>query len=328
MIRNGFKRFMHSKILPISNTVDLSFSKISPGNLVIPNEYTSKPAIVNIHGILGSKMMFCSLSRELANVLQTDVYSLDLRNHGTSPRAGPFDYLTMTRDIIYFIKKHIGNKRPINILGFSAGGKLGLLTTLSKEINVRKCISIDLPPYYTPEMDPILVDNYNLIMEILNEDIKIQKGSKNWKVKVQKLFNKLPVNIASNGGPAFYFSSGFLSLKGNDLELRDSLPHRKNPDISKYIEYYIPLQSMPDFIEELKKWPDLNSSRMEMEKLDSKTNKPVLFLKGKKSFFINENYDLLKNSFPNAQVHEFDSGHNIMFEKPRESTETIINFFQ
>lgn len=57
------------------------------------------------------------------------------------------------------------------------GGKIALLTTLYKNINIRKCISIDLPPYETPELDPMILQNYDLIMRIIRRDVKILRGS-------------------------------------------------------------------------------------------------------------------------------------------------------
>ena len=78
------------------------------------------------------------------------------------------------------------------------GGKIALLTTLYKNINIRKCISIDLPPYETPELDPMILQNYDLIMRIIRSDVKILRGSPSWQKKFlsfSKVWNVIRGNV-------------------------------------------------------------------------------------------------------------------------------------
>ena len=319
------KRWSHFRKLPYLDTADLAFQKTAPksySKLLVDNS----PVFLNIHGILGSKAMFRSIDKALVENFNSDVYSIDLRNHGASPRAFPYDYITLTKDIIKFIQTHIGPDRPVNITGFSAGGKLGLLSTLSDHVNINKCISVDLPPYYTPELDSILMDNYDLIMKILRKDIEIRKDSPCWKKQVSELFKNLSVNDPNT--TALYFSNGFLSNPNNNNNNNNN-GQAINDWGDMHIKYSIPLEGMPNFIDEVKAWPDLNSKSIQSEGLfKSRTEKSILLLRGIKSDFIGNNIDMIKPTFPNSSVHAFDSGHNILFEKSKEATEVIVDFFR
>ncbi|CDO93352.1 unnamed protein product [Kluyveromyces dobzhanskii CBS 2104] len=146
------------------------------------------PALITLHGLFGSKSHFKPLARSLASHLKADVYSVDLRNHGDSPMAKPYDYLTLSKDVIHFVKTQIGLERPIQMIGFSIGGKVALISALSNECNIRGCISIDIPPYRTPVFDSILVENYKTIVRILNgnDGLVIKKGETDWKKKCSK----------------------------------------------------------------------------------------------------------------------------------------------
>lgn len=84
----------------------------------------------------GSKQNYRSLAKALSPKLHRPVYTLvrafnhpssrsdpiielnqDLRNHGSSPHAGPMDYATMAEDVAAFFKQH-ALKQPI-LLGHS-----------------------------------------------------------------------------------------------------------------------------------------------------------------------------------------------------------------
>lgn len=314
------KRFLCSGRLPLKSVVDLYFQH-QPAPNVAANAANFRPAVVNIHGIFGSNRLFRPFNKPLAQALETDVYSLDLRNHGNSPFALPYDYITCTKDVAHFIKNHIGIERPVQLIGFSLGGKIALLAALCSQINVSKCISIDLPPYETPDLDPITIQNYDLITRIHTREIKIEKGSKDWKNKLLKLFQSFPANAENKGDPSLYFANGFYSVKANN---KPPTPDQRDP----YIDYYLPLDDFPDFISEIKKWPDLLGDDNAEGLFGYSTDVPVLLMKGKTSGFIKDDHSLLKKSFPNAQVREFNSGHNLTVEKPQESLQCMIDFLK
>ncbi|KIJ22249.1 hypothetical protein M422DRAFT_130130, partial [Sphaerobolus stellatus SS14] len=80
----------------------------------------------------GSKQNWRSLSKTLAASLNTDVYSLDLRNHGTSPHSSVMDYSTMAADVIHFCHKH--HLKNVSLLGHSMGGKVVMALALRPDL--------------------------------------------------------------------------------------------------------------------------------------------------------------------------------------------------
>ena len=314
------KQILRAGRLPFKSVVELAFHH-EPAPYAITNAATQRPAVVNVHGIFGSNKLFRPLNKPLAEGLNTDVYSIDLRNHGNSPRALPYDYVSFTRDVIHFIKKEIGEHRPVQVIGFSSGGKIALLSSLCPHINVQKCISIDMPPYATPNMDPIILQNYELIMKIIRREIKIKKGSKNWRQVLLGYFKKVPANIGNKGDPSLYFANGFYMVKENGKSPSDD---QEDP----YIDFYLPLDQFPNLITEVKKWPNLRGDDNADGLLGLSTEAQVLFMRGMRSCFIKDDYSLLKTSFPNSIVEEYDTGHNITVEKPEICLRNMIDFLR
>lgn len=320
------KRFFSTKTIPTKSVVDLAFHCVKPTNAVSKGSSDLRPALINVHGIFGSSAMFRSLSQPFANRLNMDVYSVDLRNHGDSPWAFPYDFMTNAKDVIQFIKTHIGTERPVNLLGFSIGGKISLLTTLCNEVNVEKCISMDLPPYETPQLDSVVIQNHGLIMKIINREIKIERGSPNWKQVLLGLFKALPANMVNNGDPSLYFANGFFKVRHNNIAYEDEKTHKPNED--PYIDYYLPLKQFPDLLDTVKAWPNLYGKENSEGIFQTSTPRSVLFMRALKSGFIKDDYSLLRQSFPNALVHEFNTGHNMTVEEPEKTVQCIIDYLK
>ena len=317
-----FKRLIHTKVLPRKPIVDLAYTAVRPKSVIDENELNSRPVLITIHGIFGSRSMFRSFSRNLADALNFEVYNIDLRDHGESPQALPFDYRTMTKDVVHFIEKKFGTKRPIDMIGFSIGGRVALLTALCEKVNVNKCISIDLPPYTIPEVDNVLTENYELISKITTREIKIEKGTPDWKKNLMTLFQEVPANKIDKGDPALYFANGFLINKENDL------PYNKDTDKDKYVNFYLPLEQVPDMIDVVKLWPDLYGKDNLDHFFKTSTNRSVLFMRALRSTFFKDDLSLVYKQFPNAIIKNFDTGHNMTFEKPKETMECIVEYFK
>ena len=83
----------------VHETVRLSFSD-EPAPEGVPPD---RAPLVIMHGLLGSKQNWRSLSRSMAHKLQRRVIALDLRNHGTSPHMNDASYEAMAKDVQRFI---------------------------------------------------------------------------------------------------------------------------------------------------------------------------------------------------------------------------------
>ncbi|MBO1519086.1 alpha/beta fold hydrolase [Oceanisphaera pacifica] len=99
-------------------------------------------AVIVIHGLFGSLDNLNGLSKALA--VNYDVISVDLRNHGLSPRSAHLDYPTMAKDIIALIEQ-LALSKPI-LIGHSMGGKVAMMAAgLAPEL-IRAIIVADMAP--------------------------------------------------------------------------------------------------------------------------------------------------------------------------------------
>jgi pimeloyl-ACP methyl ester carboxylesterase len=110
--------------------IQLAFQRFKPRSPSKPAD-GHKPLVI-LHGLFGSKQNWRSLSKgfkinlitilsflALSDALDTEVLSMDLRNHGESPWINePMSYKSMAFDVAETVKKSFG---PIeyNVMGHS-----------------------------------------------------------------------------------------------------------------------------------------------------------------------------------------------------------------
>lgn len=102
----------------------------------------SGPAIVLIHGLFGSRDNLQTLAGLLSQYYR--VVTLDLRNHGDSPRADNMNLFAMAEDI-YQTMTSLDESR-FAILGHSLGGKVAMMTALQYPNSVAALIVADIAP--------------------------------------------------------------------------------------------------------------------------------------------------------------------------------------
>ncbi|CAL9728900.1 ethanol acetyltransferase 1 [Monosporozyma unispora] len=284
--------------LPWRQVVDLSYNLIKS-----TNTNCTKPIILNLHGFLGSKNTFHVMNKVIKEQISTDIYTIDFRNHGKSPQSYPMTYEVMSNDLDHFIKNKIDpdmiKDRGINIIGFSMGAKVGLLNTVKSynTHNIKKFVSIDMPPYVTPLYPTELTTSVELINEIDQGKIIIKPGSKRWREECLGMLG-------------WYFGSGFLNVKEN-----------AKPNKTGHLKYYLPLHEFPSLLDDLKQWP--------VNLLPTKcSDTEVLFLRGLKSPMFSEDYSLLDEHFPNRKVVEFSAGHSLLFEQFDKASRVILDFLE
>lgn len=93
--------------------------------------------VVLVHGITESRRAWDPLIPELAS--RYDVVALDLRGHGESTSAGPFDMMTMTTDVGELVA-HLGLDRPL-MVGHSLGGVV--VSAYATQFECRGVINVD-----------------------------------------------------------------------------------------------------------------------------------------------------------------------------------------
>ena len=110
-----------------------------------------------LHGLFGSSKNWQSLAKQFAE--NFTVYSVDLRNHGSSFNDEQMNYEVMAEDIDALIN-HLG-LHSYSIIGHSMGGKIAMLYALRYRHNISKLIVADIAPVsyqhsHTDLIDPIL----------------------------------------------------------------------------------------------------------------------------------------------------------------------------
>ena len=111
------------------------------------------PAIIVLHGLLGSATNWRTVARTLAE--QARVFCLDARNHGRSPHADGMSYAEMADDVRAFMDAR-GLTRAI-VIGHSMGGKTAMRLALESPARVARMVVVDIAPVRsTGDHEPLL----------------------------------------------------------------------------------------------------------------------------------------------------------------------------
>jgi esterase len=100
-----------------------------------------RPALLIVHGLYGSGRNWGVIARRLSDSRR--VVTVDMRNHGTSPRADSQSYPEMAQDLAEVIE-HLG--APMDVCGHSMGGKAAMVLALTRPALVRRLLVADIAP--------------------------------------------------------------------------------------------------------------------------------------------------------------------------------------
>ena len=87
---------------------------------------TDAPALLIVHGLFGSGRNWGVIAKRLSD--QRHGITVDMRNHGDSPRAQSQSYPEMATDLAEVIR-HLG--APMDVCGHSMGGKAAMMLALN-----------------------------------------------------------------------------------------------------------------------------------------------------------------------------------------------------
>ena len=119
-------------------------------DLAFESSGSGAPLLI-LHGLFGSGGNWRGIAKRLAHT--HEVYTLDLRNHGSSPWAETMHYFQMADDVRHFIVAH-GLVRPA-VLGHSMGGKTAMALALMYPELVDRLIVVDIAPVpYADSLTP------------------------------------------------------------------------------------------------------------------------------------------------------------------------------
>ncbi len=118
----------------------------------------SAPTVVLLHGLFGSYDNLGVVARALYT--DFDVISVDLPNHGRSPRSSEFNYASMSQNLLALLDEL--EVEQFALLGHSMGGKVAMQLAIDHPERVSKLIVADIAPVaYEPK--------HNEVIEALNQ---------------------------------------------------------------------------------------------------------------------------------------------------------------
>ncbi|MCC5985508.1 MAG: alpha/beta fold hydrolase [Rhodobacteraceae bacterium] len=102
---------------------------------------TDGTPLLLVHGLFGSARNWGAIARRLADTRR--VWTVDMRNHGASPRAERHGYEDMAADLADVIAAQGG---PVDVMGHSMGGKAAMVLALTQPALVRRLVVADIAP--------------------------------------------------------------------------------------------------------------------------------------------------------------------------------------
>lgn len=100
-----------------------------------------QPPLLIVHGLFGSGRNWGVIARHLADT--RDTVTVDMRNHGSSPRHATQTYPEMADDLAAVIATLSG---PVDVLGHSMGGKAAMVLALTRPDLIRRLVVADIAP--------------------------------------------------------------------------------------------------------------------------------------------------------------------------------------
>ena len=287
-----------------SQPLKLTFNKIT--NKCVGKPQTIQSPMIIMHGLFGNAnnnrtMANCILDIESQTSpnLYRNIYLLNMRNHGTSPKSMAMSYDVMCQDIIKFIGDH-ELYRPV-LVGHSMGGKVGMETVLKEPSLVSGMVVIENSPVQQPINTKFI--QYIEVLQAICQDSQIktvtQAKEKLKLVETNPLISGFLLTMLQR-------SSGSAGKSINQPGLTSKLPL----DILK--------TSLEDG--SISNWDVPNNM---------KYSGPSLFIKGSKSQYLQEDQDLtiIKQYFPRATLEIISgAGHFVNAERPSECAHAIARF--
>jgi esterase len=192
--------------------------------------------VVLLHGLFGMGDNLGLLARALSGHFQ--VFSLDLPNHGRSPRTGSMSLDDMAVNVLEFLESE-GISRA-DFVGHSLGGKLAMQLALNHPARVRRLVVADIAPVeYSGNHDDVFaalravaIDSVQSRAEVatvlsqhLSEEgvsqfllkslYRNEQGGFSWRMDIDALYNCYPQLCMGYNGSGV-FTGPTLFIKGEN----------------------------------------------------------------------------------------------------------------
>ncbi|MGJ8627706.1 MAG: alpha/beta fold hydrolase [Sulfitobacter sp.] len=111
------------------------------------------PALIIVHGLYGSGRNWGVIAKRLSDSRR--VITVDMRNHGQSPRAATHSYPDLAEDLAKVIN-HLN--MPVDVCGHSMGGKAAMVLALQNPTLLRRLIVADIAPVTYGHTQQMFID--------------------------------------------------------------------------------------------------------------------------------------------------------------------------
>jgi pimeloyl-ACP methyl ester carboxylesterase len=302
-IRRNFIQFARNYSINITfKPLKLAFDKHSPP-INTPPPLENIPPLIFLHGLFGSKANNRSVSKQLAKILNTDVYCIDLRNHGDSPHGLPHNYQAMSADVEEFINNHKLIK-PI-IIGHSMGAKCAMAVNLNKPDLCSGLISIDNAPvdFTAGSTGFSKFGKYIAALQEIEHNGSKLHSLKDCDLILSKIESSIPIRQ--------FLLTNMRKTKSNN--------NNNNNNNNGGYKSRVPLDIIAHELNNVSAWP--------YSPINNHWNGPSLFIRGTQSAYIADEYlSAVGEFFPAFQCVDIDAGHWVVAEKPKEFVEIVVRW--
>lgn len=183
--------------------------------------FGSGPAVILLHGLLGSSDNWHPVAQRLAGRFQ--VFALDARNHGQSPHSADMSFSLMASDLNEFMVAQ-GIERAV-LVGHSMGGKTAMLFALRHPDMVEKLLVEDMAPRaYRQSHNPIFAALLALDLATFESRQAVEEAlSPNIPSLILRRF--LLKNLGRDGEGRFFWRSNLSGLAENYPRLCEPISH-------------------------------------------------------------------------------------------------------
>jgi len=175
-------------------------------------KYGEGQPIVILHGLFGSSDNWQTLGKKFAE--NFEVYLVDQRNHGHSPKSDEFNYQLLSDDLYQLIT--VLGLEKIILIGHSMGGKTVMHFAQQHPTFIEKLIVVDIGPKAYPM-------HHNITLEGLNSlDLSIIKSRSQADKQLSKYIKDIGVKqfLLKN---LFWVKKGQLAWRINIPVLEDNM---------------------------------------------------------------------------------------------------------
>ena len=181
-------------------------------------KYGEGQPLIILHGLFGSSDNWQTLGKKFAE--NFEVYLVDQRNHGHSPKSDEFNYQLLSDDLYNLIRDL--ELENIILVGHSMGGKTVMTFAQKYPEFIEKLIVVDIGPKAYPMHHNIIIEGLNsldlsiiksrgqadkqLSKFIEDSGVKqfllknlfwVEKGQLGWRINIPVLEDKMPNIIAA-----------------------------------------------------------------------------------------------------------------------------------